>query len=513
MALNNKVNITINAKDNASKNFKTLEKNAWGLWSKLKRLGGPLKAIWIWLAASWAAAWVVGVKMFNLADNIETTMWKSKIVFGEYFDDMDKFAKETWKSMWLSRNEFFKTASWMQDLLIPMWFTREEASKLTKETIGLAGALSEWSAWKYSTAEAGEILTKAMLWEKEQLKAMWINVDISSEAYKKRIAVIQEDTWKTLEQAKAIDISRQIMEKSTDAQTAFKEWGESLTRKKAEMTATLQNLKETIATSLIPAFHTIVQTLQPIIEKVSKNIELWFQNKQNIDKLTTTIKTIIWVFWTLFKILGTAISWFYKLWEALWFAAFKVVEFVQNAKAKLEQFWQYVAWVWNSIKTSSSNVWWAIKWSILWIVDAIYNWTVWKFSAMIDKVSAIYNRVKWFLSWIFWAESKANASASRTQATQNRVASYTTPTYQFAWARANGWDVRAWHSYLVWERGSETFTPTQNWTITSNKNSWGGWVTLQFWDVNISNGQSERQFFDKVEKAMISVQRKTSLWF
>ena len=50
------------------------------------------------------------------------------------------------------------------------------------------------------------------------------------------------------------------------------------------MTATLQNLKETVATSLIPAFHSVTETLQPIIEKVAESIGLWFENEENVKK-------------------------------------------------------------------------------------------------------------------------------------------------------------------------------------------------------------------------------------
>ena len=71
--------------------------------------------------------------------------------------------------------------------------------------------------------QVSEILSKAMLGETEQLKSMGIKVDISSKAFNERIKLVMKDTGVTLDQAKAMDIQRQIMEKSTDAQKAYAE--------------------------------------------------------------------------------------------------------------------------------------------------------------------------------------------------------------------------------------------------------------------------------------------------
>lgn len=560
MTVNNKVNITIDAKDKAS------SKLSW-LWSRLKWLWWPLKALWIAAAASTAVVASAWIKLFNIADEIETTVWKSKIVFWEYFDEMNTFAETTWKAMWLTRTEFLKTASWMQDLLIPMWFTREEAKNMTQDTMWLAWALSEWSAWQYTATEAWDILTKAMLGETEQLKSMWISISTWSDEFKNLQASIMESTWATEQQWKALAIQQLIMEKSTDAQAAYAWWADSLTRKKAEMWATLRGLQQTIAESLLPAFHEIVKVMKPIIEKVATSIWLWFKNKQNVEKLTTTFKVIIKVFSVIFQVIWKAIWFLTKMWEMLWFVAFKVVEFVWVVKEKFNAMSTSISQVWNSIKSTTMNIWewvksyfiwvleffknifsWAFNfiqssiwnklqaisslmswiWSwissmtswvwtwirnvVVWLVDSLYSWVVWKFDAMINKVSSIYNKIKGWLWSIFWAESKANASASRIRATNNAVASYSTPTYWYSWARASWWDVIAWKTYLVWEKWVESFTPTQNWRINSN-GSTGAWINVTFWDVNLNNWQDEQQFFEKVKRTMIEVQRTSNLWF
>lgn len=100
----------------------------------------------------------------------------------------------------------------------------------------------------------------------------------------------------TLQQAKAMDIQKQIVEKSTDAQKAFADGADSLARKKAMLGVTLKNTQETISSALIPAFHEIINTLAPMIEKIAENIKLWFENKENVEKLSNTLKAIVTVF-------------------------------------------------------------------------------------------------------------------------------------------------------------------------------------------------------------------------
>ena len=506
MAKNNEVNITLKAKDQASSKFKKIWKNAWGLWSRLKWLWGPLKTIWIWAWIAWAALWAVWLKMFNMADSLETTVWKSKIVFWEYFEEIDKFWKENAKAMWLSRWEFLKTASWMQDLLIPMWFTREAAMWMTQDTIQLAWALSEWSAWQYTATEAWEILTKAMLWETEQLKSMWISISVWSDEFKNLQASIMETTWATEQQAKAMAIQQLIMEKSTDAQKAYADWADSLTRKKAEMSATMKNLFETVSWALLPAFHSIVKVLQPIIEKVAKSITLWFENKENVEKLTAVFKTIIWVFWFLFTAIWKAIWFLTKMWEMLWFVAFKVVEFFWAMKDKFTRLKDLVTWIWSSIKTSTINAWTWIKDWVVWLVDSLVSAVTWKFTAMIDKVKAIYDKIKWWLWNIFWAEEEANASAWRVESLAWATETWTWATLN--WARATWGPVVWWNSYLVWENWPEIFTPESSWNVSTNASQV---ININFsW--NLWNEWDRRNMIEEIKMALSRDMQYSSYW-
>lgn len=492
MAVNNQININIDAKDNASKSLNRLSKSSKGLWSSLDKMKGPLKAVWVWLAATWVAVWVAGKKMFDLADSIETTIWKAQTVFWDYFDDVQKVADETAKSMGLTRNEYLKAASWMQDLLVPMWFAREEATKMTTDTIALSGALAEWSAWQYDASQVADILTKAMLGEREQLKSLGIS--ISENDVKQQMAKDAANglTFATEQQAKAMATQTLIFEKSTDAQEAFANGADSLTRKKAELIATLWNVKETIATALIPAFHSIIQTIQPIIEKVAENIELWFKNEENVKKLETAIKGLITVFGIIFKAIWIVVDILFKLGEMLWLIAFKAVQFWIAVGDAFVSMWETIWNVWNNVKDATVAVFDSIWEIVSGAIDAIVS----KFTAAFDKIKAIVDKIKAF--WWAVVDTVSNAASAAWDA--------------ISWTKANGGPVSAWKSFLVWERGPEIFTPSQNWSITPNSAmSWG--VTINMWWVTVTDEADENRLAEKIAKKLTDdMQMYNTFW-
>ena len=175
MATNN-LEIIIKAQDYASKELKKIDKQVkWMKWTFKKtwksisdfwtRNAETFKKIWVWVWIAGVAIWVMGKKFLDLWTQIQQTQNKANIVFWDYIWDVKKIAKETSVAMWLSQNEYLNAAAWIQDLLIPMWFAREEATKMSTDMVWLAWALSEWSAWQYTAAETSTILAKAMLWE------------------------------------------------------------------------------------------------------------------------------------------------------------------------------------------------------------------------------------------------------------------------------------------------------------------------------------------------------------
>lgn len=492
MAIDNNININLKANDNASKSFDKLRKSTGKLWASVKKMTPNIKQIWIWLWVVWAAVWVAWKKFFDLADSIETTIWKSQVVFWEYFDDIQKVADETAKSMWLTKNEYLKAASWMADLLKPMWFTTEQAKKMTEKTIWLAWALAEWSNWQFDATQASEILQKAMLWETEQLKSMWISISTWSEEFKKLQEEITRTTGATWQQAKALTVQKMLFDKSTDAQKAFAEWADSLTRKKAEMLATLWNVRDTIAKSLIPAFHSIINTLWPVITKLWESIQKWFENEENVKKLTDAIKLFItWITFAKDVIVATVRA-LNAIWEVLWLVAFKIFEFTESVVWFFTTMWEWIINVWENVKQWTINV---FKWMVD-IVKPIIDWIVWVFRSAFDQISKIWSKITGLVWKVSWAVSWAVSSAASA--------------VWLDWTKANWGPVMAWQTVKVWERWAETFTPSQDWFI-SPAWSWAS-ININMWWVTVNNEQDADMLARKIKEALVNESRLFNIW-
>jgi hypothetical protein len=200
----------------------------------------------------------VAIGLFNMGREAQIMDAKFKRVFGDARKIVNDFAKANARDMGLTIGEYQKAATAAGDLLIPMGFQRESAAQLSGQLINLSGALSNWTAGEKDAAEVSEILTKALLGEREQLKSLGISIreaDVTA-----RLAAKGQDklTGSALEQAKALATLELITEKSTDAQKEFAEGGENLSKQANRIRETWQSVKEFFANLFIPVFATVL---------------------------------------------------------------------------------------------------------------------------------------------------------------------------------------------------------------------------------------------------------------
>lgn len=192
----------------------------------------------------------VGKELFNL--NLQMELWekRAKIVFGQSFPMVTREAEKNAKALGLTAREYVNAASATADLLVPLNFTREASAKMSVDLVNLAGALDEWTAGQYGAEEVSAILTKTLLGEAEQIKKLGIVVDQSSKGYNDRVKILMQEQNLTREQARALEIYSQVMEKSVDAQTAFNDSSANLLRQQKSYKLFWKELKESAAVYL-----------------------------------------------------------------------------------------------------------------------------------------------------------------------------------------------------------------------------------------------------------------------
>lgn len=201
-----------------------------------------------------AAVGYAGKQMIDLAVSLDVVQAKADTVFGEWSRNLDEVAAKTSKTLGMSRAEYKRAASAIGDLLVPMKFTREEAFVMSTGIMSLAGALSEWTGGTRTSTEVSQIFVKAMLGEREMLKELGIKFD-ETDIKAKLLSKGQSNlTGEMLKQAEAIATLELIQERSLDAQSRFAQGQDSLRRNAAILRANFQELRDTLATELIPSF-------------------------------------------------------------------------------------------------------------------------------------------------------------------------------------------------------------------------------------------------------------------
>ena len=205
-------------------------------------------------AAGLVAVAVVGagMRITDYAGRLDLLKKKSATVFGGELGRVQSWAAENARAMGLTKGEATGLAAGLGDLLIPMGFTRKAAADMATATVGLSGALAEWSGGTKSASEVTEILSAAFMGERDGLNALGISIT-QAEVDAELLAKGQQNlTGKQLQQAEATATQKLIMEKSTDAQKAFADGAGSLARQTAETRAKLKEMGETLATKAAP---------------------------------------------------------------------------------------------------------------------------------------------------------------------------------------------------------------------------------------------------------------------
>jgi hypothetical protein len=245
------------------------------------KLGGVAKVV----AGAFAVDRIVdfGGQLLNTGAQLTAIDTKVKTVFEGQASSIRAWADQNNESFGVTDDQLAGLAASFGDLLKPMGFTADQAATMSKDVIGLSGALSAWSGGTKSAAEVSDILAKAMLGERDGLKELGISIS-EADVQARLAAKGQKDlTGAALEQAKAVATQELIFEKSADAQKAWKEGGNKALTETNKWKAGLGELKETLATKLVPAMvagsqfitGTLIPAFGAIGKFVSDNKELF----------------------------------------------------------------------------------------------------------------------------------------------------------------------------------------------------------------------------------------------
>lgn len=184
-----------------------------GLMGKVLKVAGLLG---IGFAAKETAS-----NIYGAATQLEATEAKFNTVFDGMTVMSQGFIDDFQKLTPVSESSARAMASGIQDLLIPMGFARDEATKMTGETFNLIGALTNFNSATHSAEDVSSAFQSALTGEYQSLKALGIQVD-STTVKEKAVAMgLSRTTNEVTNQAEAIALMELAYEQSGDALNAY----------------------------------------------------------------------------------------------------------------------------------------------------------------------------------------------------------------------------------------------------------------------------------------------------
>jgi hypothetical protein len=303
--MNPEVKIKISALDQSKAAFQSVEKSidrvdnsAAGMRKRLESLQPTFKK----MAAAGAVAFgaiAVGVgKMTQEAARAEGSWNKFNTVFGDGADDMRDWIGQIRKEMPLATHEIARMAADLQDLLVPMGLTRENAQDLTEGFVDLANKLAAFN--DVDPTEVLEAFKSGLSGSSEPLRRFGINaLDSSVELEALNTGLIETGTTLmdldpiTRSQIKAQALLSLAVKQSSDAVNGFEVNNDSLIRRQQALQATISELSVTLGTAFLPIIDDAVKAITPIIEKVAAWVEQNPELTRNIIIATAAIAGLI----------------------------------------------------------------------------------------------------------------------------------------------------------------------------------------------------------------------------
>jgi hypothetical protein len=295
-----------------------------------RSIGGIAKTAGFAMAGLAGGAIVAAPRILELGTELDTLGKKAETVFsGGALAEVQAWAEESAAAMGLTSDQAVGMAAGMGDLLKPMGFTADQAGEMSTEMLDLSGALSAWSGGARSASEVGDILTKALLGEREQLKELGISISEADVSQRLMEMGAEDLTGAALEQAKAIATQQLIMEKSTDAQEAWQNGTMDGVKAQNEARASIENVKEGLVKALFPALQAAVPYVASASQWLGKNMPAAMEVARSFiqDKLIPAFQT------HLLPIIEKVVAWVEENWPQISATVIEVMRRVREVVA------------------------------------------------------------------------------------------------------------------------------------------------------------------------------------
>ena len=229
------------------------------LSNSLKRTGARLS---LGLTLPMKAAVVASAKM---ATDMEESLNKVNVAFGESSDEVKDFAKTTLKQFGIAQGSALEMTSLFGDMATGMGMSTEEAAKMSTQLTGLAGDLASFK--NINIQEAMTALSGVFTGETESLKRLGVVMtEANLEQYRLEQG-ISKSVKKMTQQEKIMLRLNYIFSVTKNAQGDFARTSDSAANQTRIFTEGLKELSASFGEILVPILAKVVSKVNDVIQK------------------------------------------------------------------------------------------------------------------------------------------------------------------------------------------------------------------------------------------------------
>lgn len=533
--MGNKIDILIQADDNASKVLQTVGDNAKKMWSDMwsmsksvstraKNNEDTFKSMRnYWAIALWALSWIVAKTIWDFSDAEKASNQLRHAVIDVTHATEDQLKATSDLADELERKwvlDWDNIKMW-QAQLSTFWLSNKAVQWLSWALADLAVNQFWASASWEQLSDTANMIAKALNWQFWVLEKSGIRF---TDAQKNMIQFGTE-----MEKVKAINEWFNQNLKYTN-EVAL-QW---LDGKTAKLKVQMWNLSESIGKALTPAFQELISSVQPIIERFTE----WAgKNPELLAKLVEIWIAVAWlvtVLWTLWIIIPSVITWITALWTAVWVLTtiwlwplwIAIVWLTALFIIFSQKSWEATVSLWDMSKASTDSAnatkiaqealdeYNKHKLDTKYNVEQLEKERVKALElqkqleatlraqqalaqkAMVqDQATAWQQNQQWWVAWM-WQYYLGQYTNATIWLQQNQA---NTSTLQ---KKAMWWPVNAGQTYIVGEVGPELFTPSVSWNITPNNKLWSASVNINMWSVHVHNEADEDRLIEKISSML-----------
>ena len=260
------VEISANS-DKLNKGLKDAESK---IESSMNKISNKLSAIGKGMTLVGGAITLISIGLVKAASDAEETASKFAVVFQDVADEANKSAKNLADNFGLSANAAKQLLSNTGDLLTGFGFTGAAALDLSTKVNELAVDLASFTNFSGGAEGASQALTKALLGERESVKALGISI-LETDVKAKVLEMTKQGlTFETERQAKAYATLLIAQQQSKNAMGDFARTQDSFANQMRILKARINDLVVSLGEKLLPIATELIGRVTKIVTKIGE---------------------------------------------------------------------------------------------------------------------------------------------------------------------------------------------------------------------------------------------------